>query len=354
MNWTFKVINDWGTIWSDKHQKQWLLHMESGFNSHVFFHPALVKAWTDTYLPLRNISPLFVWAEHKNGNRVFLPLILWKKNWKGAFLKSIIPVCYSDFDYHDPIFSDFPSSDNIDSFWRFLHKYLSDRISFDELAIDGIHKPYAPSYVSLSNEESCPYIDLTSFKTLDDYQATLSGKLRGDIRRTLGKLSEQGELNYKTFSDEHLEEALQTLPELLECHRKRWPNAYKAPHFHENIVKAGLTSGVLHFSSITLDGVPMSWIMGFIYKGTYCFWMPTMNADFSKFSPGKINLQYCIQESLKLGLQKYDHLRGDELYKSKLTDKCDYVTSFTIKINSFASNLKHRLISIKKIITNAR
>ena len=75
MNWNFEIIQDWDTIWSESHQERWLQHMDAAENAHVFFHPALVKAWVETYMPLRKLSPLFVWATWGE-SIVTLPLVL--------------------------------------------------------------------------------------------------------------------------------------------------------------------------------------------------------------------------------------------------------------------------------------
>ena len=98
----YRWITTWDEIWSDAFVSQWLDWMDKSENAHVFFHPSLVKAWVNTYLPIRDIQPLFCVVSDKN-TVVFLPLVLWKKNWKNAFLNTIVPVGYSDYDYHTPI-----------------------------------------------------------------------------------------------------------------------------------------------------------------------------------------------------------------------------------------------------------
>ena len=98
----FEWITDWDTIYSQKFQEKWLKLHQKAFNSHVFFHPALCTAWIDTYRPIRNLQPLFCIAKQEH-TTIFLPLVLWKKNWKNAFQKIVISVGYSDFDYHDAL-----------------------------------------------------------------------------------------------------------------------------------------------------------------------------------------------------------------------------------------------------------
>lgn len=350
MDWTFKIINDWGTIWSDKHQKQWLLHMESGFNSHVFFHHALVKAWTDTYLPLRNISPLFVWAEHKNGNRVFLPLILWKKNWKGAFLNSIVPAGYSDFDYHDPIFSNSPNHEELSSFWENLPLYLNRYSNYDEIIIDGVHQGYMPNGWEIISEEHCPFINISNFQSIDDYLKTRSKKMRYNLRRQEKIASEMAQLSFTTFSNKTVNLALRDLPLLLDYHKDRWPNAYKAPLFHENLIKEGLKSNILHFTRLDFNESPGSWRIGFYFRGIYYSYMPTINPQHMEYGLGKLHLLHCVNYAINQHGNTYDQLRGSELYKSEWTQDEESISSIRLSRSSFVSKIKMKIIYFKSII----
>lgn len=115
-----------------EHLASWYNILMQSLTSHVFFHPTVAKIWVDTYMPLRKMTPLFVWGESANGNKVFLPLVLWKRDWKGAFVHSIIPVGYSDYDYHDPLFQNEPSGEELSSFWdeliALLNSYRADDI----------------------------------------------------------------------------------------------------------------------------------------------------------------------------------------------------------------------------------
>ena len=134
--WKFTVIDNWQDIWLDANVSRWTALMEQSTSSHVFFHPALVKAWVETYMPIRKLKPIFLWMNDDSGNEGVFPLVLWHKNWKSAFMKSIVPMGYSDFDYHDPIFrhtlTDFPT------FWNQLICFLKSKYHFDEICIDGI------------------------------------------------------------------------------------------------------------------------------------------------------------------------------------------------------------------------
>lgn len=344
--WNIQLISDWDRIWEAQHLQRWQAHMDTAEQSHVFFHPALIRAWVETYLPLRSLRPLFLWARSTDGNTAMLPLVLWRRNWKNAWLKMIIPMGYSDFDYHDPIFHHKPGSDAAAAFWSSVEKALKE-IDHDQIVLDGLHAASAPSHWLKKGEEPCPFIDLLGMKTLDDYLDTLSSKLRGELRRLMKKLDTSGSFHLQEFEHQDIESAQESLKTMLVHHRKRWPGAYKAPHFHEKIVTYGLQAGIVHFTQTTFDHQPMSWILSFIYRGNYYYWMPAMNQELSKLSPGKVNLILCIDAALNKGLTKYDHLRGGELYKSRFTNSCDYVSTSITTNTTLRCKLKQALLALR-------
>lgn len=100
----FEWITDGETIWSDEFLSQWNSWMKHSIDAHVFFHPAMLRAWVDTYMPIRNLRRLFCIARDE-GTTIFLPLALWQKNLKKVLIRTIVPVGHSDFYYHDPIVS---------------------------------------------------------------------------------------------------------------------------------------------------------------------------------------------------------------------------------------------------------
>lgn len=353
MNWTFHITEHWEEIWNEDYQKKWLDLLNASPNSHVFFHPSLVKAWVETYIPLRKISPVFIWGEYGN-NKVFFPLILWHKNWKNAFLKVIVPAGYSDFDYHDPIFREIPDEKSITQFWNDLVIILG-RYKYDKIILDGLHEEYihTNNFKTISYEP-CPFLSLSNFRTLEEFRSCLKTKLRQDINRRIRKLDEAGSVEYIIYDKGDLSRAVKVLPDMLRIHAQRWPNAYKAPDFHKNLIIHGINSGLVHFSQINLDGVPISWRIGFIFKDCYYSYMPTINPDYQRFSPGKLHLVFCIGQAIEKNLKTYDQLRGSELYKSEWTDR--FCNIYNIECNSphISSTIKNSLIHIKSYIEHLK
>lgn len=341
----FEWITEWERIWSDEFQTRWLEWMERSENAHVFFHPAMAKAWIETYMPLRDIRPLFCIAT-EGENIIFLPLVLWKKNWKSAFLRTIVPVGYSDFDYHDPVVV---GHCDWKSFWQELFDEIQSIYegSFDIIEIDGIRRNIIGSGDKWSEIEVCPYIDLSTFADSESFLQSLKKNLRQDTKRRVRRLEENKDVTFHVFTENELSEALQTLPKLLEHHIKRWPNAYKAPHFHENLIKSLLPEGLLHFSKIAIGSKVISWRIGFIYKERYYSYMPAFDIEYNQYSPGKVHLFYCIDDAIRRGLKTYDQLRGAELYKNEWTNTVDAVWTYKSSSTKFSTQLKTKLIGLK-------
>ncbi len=331
MAWTFQIVDDWEEVWSEAHLARWQHHMDAADGAHVFFHPALVRAWVDTYRPLRCLQPLFVWAKHEKGMTAILPLTLWRRNWKNAFMKSIVPMGYSDFDYHDPVFSQQPMREDVQGFWAELRGQLCRLYSFDELCLDGLHEEYLPDFGHREGKDTCPFVDLQPYGTLEDCLAGRSKKSRYNLQRQKRINGEKFAVTSRTFDASSIADAVLTMGQMLEFHRKRWPNAYKAPHFHENVVRHGLGAGVVHFSTVSFDEEVVSWQLNFIYKNRYYAYMPTLHDGYSSFSPGRLHLVDCIGSAIDAGCRCYDFLRGDEAYKGEWAKESQHVYDVRIQ-----------------------
>ena len=345
MSWKFEVCEDWSIIQGEVYKKKWLDLLEKSPSAHVFFHPALVKAWMETYFPLRDIKPIFVWG-HNGDNEVFFPLVYWKKNWKNAFLRSIVPAGYSDFDYHDPIFRSDINKVEVEDFWANLCLFLN-KYKYDEIVFDGIHERNLSTCFDTIYSEPCPYIPICGISTLDEFKSTLPRKLRLDINRRTKKASEMGEIEILTYDYNSIDSAISIIPHMLHLHSQRWPKAYKAPNFHKNLIAEGLKSCVLFFNQMNINNLPISWRIGFIYKSIFYSYMPTIDPNFLKLSPGKLHLINCIDYAITNNYSKYDQLRGSELYKSEWTSQYDTIYNIRKRNTAITSQIKYRLNSLK-------
>ncbi len=323
-HWKFDVITEWDKVFDGKNTRKWQHHVENAEETNVFLHPVLARIWVDTYLPLRNLKPVFIWAHSGNGNTGLMPMVLWKRNWKNAFKKMLIPIGYSDFDYHDPIFTEKPSDAEYDRFWEELLNRLNE-FGADETSIDGVVR--TSRNAEWEETEICPFLDLGSLNTEEDLLKFLKTSLRGDIRRQIRRLNGIGTLSLRHYHS--WEEASATFERFMTQHSLRWPNAYKAPGFHKRLLQDGLSSGSVDFSSLNVGDRPIAWHLGFHHNGHYYYYMPCGDHKFSQYSPVKVHLFKLISNSIQQGDILFDHLRGDETYKGGWSNGSRHVHHFT-------------------------
>lgn len=349
--WNFEVIKDWGTIESKEFQSWWNNLASISATRHVFFTPAIANIWIKTYNPLRNLKPLFIKGSDNTGNEVLFPLVIWHRNWKNAFMRTIIPIGYSDYDYHDPLFRALPNSKSVAAFWGEIIQLLSIEKA-DEINIDGIRDNLLPqNKLNWSQCEICPNLDISKMHSGDDLMLFFKTKLRGDIRRQIRRMEELGELEFNIF--ESYDKIPKDLIEsFLMAHSRRWPNAYKAPGFHDNLLRIVGIDGPVHFSTLNINGKPIAWHLGFKHDGKFYYYMPAGDSSYQKYSPVKVHLYFLVKRAIEDGLCLYDHLRGDENYKSGWANSYVYVNEYSNSNLPSSSKLKKALLKLRKSISH--
>lgn len=313
---------------------------------HVFAQPSLARAWIETYRPLRNIQPRFIIAS-REGCEVFLPLVLWRRNWKNGWVRVLLPLGHGDFDYHDPLVVGKWNNSEQTLYWKEIVNHIGTRFGreFDRLEISGIHgQGNADGWIA---SDTCPYCDLLPFSDLAGFLSTVHKSLRNDLSRQQRRLSARGAVRMHIYHNSDTAGILCALETFLKHHNRRWPNAYKAPHLHMNLVKRTAVENILHFSELRLDEKAISWHLGFVSRETFYYYMPAYDVDYRDFSPGKIHLLYCVGDALSRGLSSFDHLRGEENYKNGWATQVDRLHSLTLQGGAFGSSLRSMVQSVR-------
>ncbi len=339
-SWKLDIFKTWDEVDAPSFIEQWRVLIDSSTHSHVFFHPSVLKAWTDSCRSVHEMSPLYCRAE-KDGITFFLPLVLWKRNWKKAFVRMLVPAGYPDYDYHDPVTSAPVSPETLDSFWGLIRNSLMNApdIKFDEALLCGMHVPAARTGWK-EYEEACPYSDLSRYSDFSSFFGSLRKNLRKDIERQKKRLSEAGRLSFRVFERHECEQALAALPEFLEVHSMRWPHAFKPQGFHEGLIRAALPEGLLHFSEIRLDDKAISWHFGFRFNSRFYYYMPAFLEEYGMYSPGKIHLYFLLEDAYRCGVDIFDFLRGTEDYKKDWASEETALYSYPFQAAGAASSMK--------------
>ena len=341
-SWKFEWLTSWEEIFDHDFVDQWQTWIDNADYAHVFFESSLVLAWVETYKKLKNIQPRFLIARNSDNCLIFLPLVQVKENWKGAFQTSLLPVGYSEFDYHDPIVVGSSDISVTKSFWGAFSEELLNRWEgdFDVAVVNGLRLTARSDDLKAMPCDSAPFIDLTIYGSIHEFMKGRGQSLRGDINRQMGRLEGLGKTELRVYSNEETNAALISLSTMLEEHKRKWPRSYKASSFHENLVRRSLPARVLHFSEILLNGATISWHFGYLHKSRYYWYMPVYRPEFQQYSPGKIHLYMSIKEALSKGVTIFDLLKGDEDYKRQWTKESVPLFNFKCTSKSWISSMR--------------
>jgi len=338
-SWEIKIYRTWAEVDDPLFIDQWEAWIDTASMSHVFSHPLLIKIWTDIYRALWDIVPFYIVAKQQDV-MVFLPLVLWKRNWKAASTKVLIPAGYRDYDYHDPIVIGTLSEPLIYSFWEAVLEMTthSDIVNYDEIELIGIR--YAGENHSWQIEETCPVADLTKYDDYAHFFGQLDKKLKKDIERSKRRLEELGKVSFHAYGPNELQEASKILPEVLKIHSQKWPNSCKIPGFYESLLQNGLIRGIVHFTEIRIDNKPISWHYCFRYKYKEYGYMQVYLPEYAKYSPGKIHLSCLFEDCFNSEVEIFDFMRGSEEYKGSWTNTQSFVYQNIYRKKNISSQIK--------------
>jgi len=168
----------------------------------------------------------------------------------------------------------------------------------------------------------CPVIDLPD--DWGEYLSQLDKKQRHEVRRKLRRIhgaskevdwyivNEQHDLGSEIACFMHLMAASD--PEKAEFLRNE-----QNVTFFQNMVPLMLDRGWLHMIFLTIDDVRVAAYINFVYDNRVFVYNSGLNhEEYGQLSPGIVLLAYDIQYAIEHGYDKYDFLRGDEIYKYRM------------------------------------
>ena len=344
--WTFTIKKDYDDIFAGDTYRDWqALYAIDTPTSHIFNHPDVIRAWVDTFGKTQRINLCWLAAATTDGNRSLFPLVLWRRNWKNAFMRVLMPAGGGDYDYHNPLFL---RPTDISEYYTALLQFLKSSIAFDELRFDGIRDALVAETPEAQwrKGEMCPLLHLNTMQTSADLLPHLRTSLRGDLRRQMRRIEESvGPLQMVEIKTH--DEAMKQYDLFMQSHRQRWPNAYKTPGFQDALLSDRLLADSVSFTVLMAGDKSLAWHLGFQDKKAYYYYMPAGNPEYLPFSPVKVHLLKLMERAIDRGMTIYDHLRGEENYKSGWSDDSQCVNTLYYTPTHLFSRLQHLLLQLR-------
>jgi hypothetical protein len=213
-----------------------------------------------------------------------------------------------------------------------LDTIVASDLRWDELRFDGF--PFEeigplidldPSFIA--DTRVCHVADLAAVRRgSGDVLCALRRHTAAKIRRTIRRLEEQhGPLRVEWA--ETREQAEQIFAEMLVLHRARWESTgrtgtFASPRFagfHRDLVASLFSAGAILLARVSAGNCTIGCDYGFVeHNRVLSYQWGVRRFEDRRLSPGLVTGAAVMQAALERGLDEYDWLAGDVLYKREL------------------------------------
>ena len=176
--------------------------------------------------------------------------------------------------------------------------------------------------IATGNEDVSLELNLPA--TWEDYLSMLKGKQRHEVKRKLRRLYEAGDITFRIVEDsKKITEQLPTFFDLfkLSSDEKAHFMTEKMISFFRALATALAEANKLKLYVLDLNNVPVAVSMCFDFNDTLHLYNSGFDPRYRALSVGLLCKVLSLKHAIESGRQKYDFLKGAEIYKFRLGGK---------------------------------
>ncbi len=282
--------------------------------------------------------------------KLFMIIPLEIKNFFGIRILQLIGT--KEFDYCSPILSNLKNHIDKISFNNLWEKILNSISGYDLILLDkqpekvrDIDNPFV-KYLKNTYLSKVYLIDLPNSEA-EYLEKFHDKKFLNEFLRTTKKLKKDCDVNFKILDDDET-----SILSKIVNNKAHTLNKKKIKHIlDENFLNYFIelkkrNKELFNISLLEINKEMISANMGFIYKKTFYYYLPTIFSNkYNKFSPGKILIFYLIGWCIKNNIKTFDFGIGDEDYKKYWSNKSINIFRY-IEYKSFKGFFFYILLKI--------
>jgi CelD/BcsL family acetyltransferase involved in cellulose biosynthesis len=283
----------------------------------LFTLPPWLRAWWCEFGD--GIKPHIFTIQKDNKVMGIAPLLI--KDGRACFIGSP-DVC----DYLDFVIT--PDMENY-FFSRLLDELEKENVNYLELhclrpdstVVQGLIPVVKSRGYKFIIEQEATSVEIDLPGSWDEYLATLNTKQRHEIRRKLKRLLEAGNVDYRILSDWSLiEEHFDHFLEMFRTSREDKAGFMTArmETFFRRMARDMALAGLLRLGVLGLDGEDVAMLMFSEYRDVVYLYNSGYDPRYSSLSVGLLSKLYCLRGSIEEGKDKFDFMKGSEVYKYRL------------------------------------
>lgn len=239
-------------------------------------------------------------------------------------------------DAHQP-----DAMDILKAGWEFLSSHeKADVVIMRRVRADSIIAPLLQETGAIvTDRQQAPFLDLSSARSFEKYEARFSGRSRANRRRLARRLDERGEAKFERHESGLAAKRLTSAAVEL---KQRWLDdrglvsaAFADPRtarFFADAAESREKSTSCIVSTITVDGEPAAVEVSFACKGRIAMHITTFNLEFEKSGVGVLRIEQSLRDAYEQGYETYDMLAPGAPYKFDWADKSIEVLDWSLPL----------------------
>lgn len=173
--------------------------------------------------------------------------------------------------------------------------------------------------VSVQQEDVSSEMGLPA--TFEEYLTLLNAKQRHEVRRKLRRLNEAGKVEYELLQgNEDLDKLINDFMHLFSLARDEKAHFMtdEMGTFFRSLSRTTDAAGILRFGCVNIDSHPAAMVMCFDYNNILYLYNSGFDPQYDAVSVGLMSKLLTIQESIRQGKNRFEFLKGNEIYKERL------------------------------------
>jgi len=167
-------------------------------------------------------------------------------------------------------------------------------------------------------------LDLDLPSGWEEYLGMLNSKQRHEVRRKLRRLQEAGNVSYRLL--EKRDDILSSMDTFFRMFTESRDDKAvfltdRIESFFRLLAGTLADAGLLKLGVLELDLTPAAMIIYFDYNNGIYLYNSGYDPQYNSLSAGLLSKVLCIKESIESNREKFDFLKGDEIYKYRLGGK---------------------------------
>ena len=183
--------------------------------------------------------------------------------------------------------------------------------------------------------------DMELPRSFDDYLEMLEAKQRRELRRQLRRLAKAGEVSYRAVNrPQEVKAEIGVFIEMMRASRQDKAHFMdeQMEGFFERLAAWMSARGLIRLGLLELDGSAVAAVLCFDYNDTMYLYNSGYDPEYAGLGVGLMSKVLCIKDAIELGRRRFDFLKGDEVYKSRLGGRKVPLERCSIDFQGFYEN----------------